>query len=39
VPQVVTPHPVAYFGPIETVGRSIQITCDGAELTNIPVSN
>lgn len=39
VPQVVTPHPVNYFGPIETAGRSIQITCDGAELTNIQVTN
>ena len=37
--EVITEHPVNYFGPISTAVRSIQITCDGAELTQVQVEN
>ena len=35
----VTEHAVNYFGPISTAVRSVQITCEGAELTNVTVRN
>lgn len=37
--DTVTEHPVNYFGPISTAVRSVQITCGGEELTQIPVTN
>lgn len=33
--QVVTAHPVRYFGPAAAAYESVQIRCDGAELTTI----
>ncbi len=35
--QVVTSHPVRYFGPARSVYRSVQISCDGAPLTVINI--
>lgn len=37
--EVITEHSVNYHGPISTAVRSIQITCDGAELTQVQVTN
>jgi hypothetical protein len=34
-PQVVTAHPVRYFGPAGGQYTSVQISCDGAPLTTI----
>jgi hypothetical protein len=36
-PQVVTAHPVRYFGPAAGLYTSVRISCDGAELTTIDV--
>lgn len=36
-PQVVTAHPVRYFGPAGGQYTSVQITCDGAPLTTISI--
>lgn len=35
--QVVTAHPVRYFGPARTPYTSVQISCDGAVLTTIAI--
>jgi hypothetical protein len=35
--QVVTPHPVRYFGPARSAYTSVQINCDGATLTTINI--
>lgn len=35
VTQVVTPHPVRYFGPARGNYESVQITCDGAPVATI----
>ena len=35
--QVVTSHPVRYFGPARSVYTSVQISCDGAPLTVINI--
>jgi hypothetical protein len=35
--QVVTSHPVRYFGPARSAYTSVQISCDGAPLTTINV--
>lgn len=37
--EVITEHPVNYFGPIRTAVRSIDITCDGTVLTQVQVTN
>lgn len=37
--QVVTAHPVRYFGPAGGQYSSVQIVCDGAPLTTINVSH
>jgi len=36
--QVVTPHPVRYFGPAGGAYENVQINCDGGALTTIPVT-
>lgn len=36
--QVVTPHPVRYFGPAGGAYEDVQIMCDGVALTTIPVA-
>lgn len=38
VAQVVTPHPVRYFGPARGPYETVHIVCDGAELTRIEVT-
>jgi len=35
--QVVTAHPVRYFGPARGAYASVQISCDGAVLTTISI--
>lgn len=35
--DVVTPHPVRYFGPASVLYTTVHITCDGAALTDIAV--
>lgn len=35
--QVVTAHPVRYFGPARSAYTSVQISCDGAALTTISI--
>lgn len=35
--QVVTPHPVRYFGPARSPYEQVEIRCDGAVLTTIMV--
>lgn len=35
--QVVTSHPVRYFGPARGAYTSVQISCDGAALTTISI--
>lgn len=37
--QVVTAHPVRYFGPAAGQYASVQIVCDGAPLTTISVTH
>lgn len=37
--QVVTSHPVRYFGPAGGQYTSVQIVCDGAPLTTIAVTH
>lgn len=36
--DVVTPHPVHYFGPAPAAYTVVHITCDGQALTDIPVT-
>lgn len=36
--QVVTATPVRYFGPARGAYTAVQITCDGAPLTTIPIA-
>ena len=36
--QVVTPHPVRYFGPAAGAYTNVQINCGGAELTTIDIA-
>ena len=35
--EVVTPHPVRYFGPASVHYTTVHITCDGAPLTDVTV--
>lgn len=35
--DVVTPHPVRYFGPASVLYTTVHIMCDGAPLTDIAV--
>ena len=35
--EVVTPHPVRYFGPASVLYTTVHIMCDGAPLTDIAV--
>lgn len=37
--QVVTAHPVRYFGPAAGPYATVRITCDGATLTDIAVTS
>lgn len=37
-PQVVTPHPVRYFAPANGAPASVRVSCEGATLTEIPVT-
>ena len=37
--QVVTAHPVRYFGPAGGQYTSVQVVCDGAPLTTINVTH
>jgi hypothetical protein len=38
VTEVVTAHPVNYFGPAPNAITSVHIACDGQDITNITVA-